>query len=112
MSYEPASGYEPAIAVNPTRQGPKRFEEGVVTDADVPRNFMVGAYGDPGAGVTLRKEPGETQQERLHVGSAAWIESPAYLGEFQQGAFTDHPRYERVAGSEARLYRPNPTTVG
>ncbi len=51
-------------------------------------------------------------RERAHVGSASWIEAPIMLSDFMQGAFADHPSYERVIGSEARLYRWNPSRVG
>lgn len=113
MSYAPASGYEYAIAQpNPERKGPNRFEEGVVTDTDVPQNFMQGAYGDPNGPLTTIKSPMETQRERAHVGAAAWILAPQHISEFAQGAFTDHPTYERVAGSETRLYAPNIARVG
>ena len=44
--------------------------------------------------------------------SAAWIEAPLSLSEFVQGAMTDHPTFERVGGSETRVYRPNPARVG
>ena len=35
-----------AFAVNLTRRGPLRFEEGVATDTDIPNDFGLGAYGD------------------------------------------------------------------
>ena len=52
MAYQPASGYEHALAVNNARRGPLRFEEGVATDTDIPNDFGVGAYGD-----TRRRRP-------------------------------------------------------
>ena len=58
------------------------------------------------------KTPEETTRERAHVGSASWIEAPVALGEFVQGAQSDHPTFERVQGSEARLVRNNAARVG
>ena len=51
--------------------------------------------------------------ERAHVGSAAWVEAPVFLGEFAQGAFTDNAevRYEEVLRNGAHQARPNPVTV-
>lgn len=114
MSYAPETGYESAVAANPPgNKGPLRFEEGIATDTDVPTNFAQGAYGDTSTGpVTTIKTPEETTRERAHVGSAAWIEAPSALGEFVQGAQSDHPTFERVQGSETRLIRPNAARVG
>lgn len=118
MAYAPDGGYEVAIAPDiPGNKGPLRFEEGVATDTDVPRSFATGAFGDGegdgrGRSVTVRKEPVETQRERAHVGSASWIEAPVVLGEFVQGAMSDHPTFERVIGSEARIIHPNATRIG
>lgn len=118
MSYAPDGGYEVAIAPSiPGNKGPLRFEEGIATDTDVPNEFGRGAYGDSGGDARGRpflcvKGPGETMRERAHVGSASWIEAPSVLQEFIQGAMADHPTFERVQGSEARIGRMNPTTVG
>lgn len=118
MSYAPETGYEVAMAPNlPGNKGPLRFEEGVATDTDVPNEFGRGAYGDTqgdgrGRPFTCIKPPAETMRERAHVGSASWIEAPLSLSEFIQGAMTDHPTFERVGGSEARIYRPNAARVG
>jgi hypothetical protein len=116
MSYAPDGGYEVAYAPSiPGNKGPLRFEEGVATDTDIPMEFGRGAYGD-GVGTvytgTNIKTPEETLSERAHVGSASWIEAPQQLQEFVQGAGSDHPNYERVQGSESRIYRWNPTRVG
>jgi hypothetical protein len=116
MSYQPESGYEYAYAENQARRGPLRFEEGVATDTDVPFEFGRGAYGDtdvdnPPAWV-WKKDPMETQRQKAHIGSASWIEAPTELQEFVQGASMDHPSFERVQGSETRIFRPNPTVVG
>ena len=116
MSYQPDGGYEVALANNPPgNKGPLRFEEGVATDTDIPFEFGRGAYGD-GTGTvytgTCWKHSEETMRERAHVGSASWIEAPTELGDFVQGASADHPSFERVVGSEARIQRWNPTRVG
>ena len=116
MSYAPETGYEVAIAPSiPGNKGPLRFEEGVATDTDIPMEFGKGAYAD-GAGTVFTgwpgKSPEETMRERAHVGSASWIEAPVSLNEFVQGASMDHPSFERVAGSEVRIQRWNPTRVG
>ena len=118
MSYAPASGYESAVAQNNVRRGPLRFEEGLATDTDLPFEFGRGAYGDTAGDSRGRqtmagmiKTPQETLRERAHVGSASWIEAPLELSEFVQGAMTDHPSFERVAGSDSRILRYNPTVV-
>jgi len=116
MSYAPETGYEAVMAPSiPGNKGPLRFEEGVATDTDVPVEFGKGAYGDAVGTVALgwpTKTPDETMRERAHVGSASWIEAPQQLSEFVQGASSDHPTFERVAGSESRIQRWNPTRVG
>src|SRR5215510_9318983 len=91
MGYQPASGYEHALAVNYNRRGPLRFEEGVATDTDVPNDFGVGAYGDTagdgrGRPYLCVKGPDETMRERAHVGSSTWIEAPTMLNDFVIGA--------------------------
>lgn len=118
MSYQPASGYEHAIAVNTARRGPLRFEEGVATDTDIPNDFGQGAYGDPGGDgrgrpFTPRKDPAQTMQERAHVGSASWIEAPTMLSDFVIGASVGQsgPSFEMEVGSESRLIRVNPAQV-
>jgi hypothetical protein len=57
------------------------------------------------------KTPMETLREKAHVGSATWIEAPMELSEFVQGAMSEHPSFERVAGSEVRILRFNATVV-
>jgi hypothetical protein len=108
-------------AAIPGQEGPVRFEEGVMTDTDVPNDFTKGAMqgyisapGRPNHNANVyEKYADETMRERAHVGSAAWIEAPTFLGEFAQGAFTDHGeiRYEEVIRSGARYERLNPTVV-
>lgn len=79
----------------PGNRGPLRFEEGIATDTDIPDDFMRGmqegsipAPGHPNAvnSNTLYKHADETIRERAHVGSAAWVDSPAFLGTFASGA--------------------------
>ena len=115
MGYQPESGYEHVAANNIARRGPLRFEEGVATDTDIPFEFGRGAYGDTDVdrptSWAWMKDPNETARERAHIGSASWIEAPAELSEFVQGASADHPSFERVQGSETRIFRPNPTVV-
>jgi hypothetical protein len=118
MAYAPETGYESEIASNPVRRGPLRFEEGVATDTDIPYEFGRGAYGDTAGDARGRqtmagmiKTPQETMRERVHMGSASWIEAPAELSEFVQGAMSDHPSFERVQGSESRILRFNATVV-
>jgi hypothetical protein len=52
-------------------------------------------------------------KQRAHVGSAAWVEAPAYLGEFSQGNFGDHSQVviEEVIRSGGRYQRMNPAQV-
>lgn len=105
----------------PGETGPLRFQEGVTTDSDVPNDFVKGAMqgyisapGRPNHNANVfEKYPEETMRERAHVGSCAWIEAPTFLGEFAQGAFTDHGviRYEEVFRTGGRYQRLNPTVV-
>ena len=105
----------------PMQRGPLRFEEGVATDTDVPNDFSLGAmqgYITPPGRINhntnvFEKWPEEAMRERAHVGSAAWVEAPTYLGEFVQGSFTDYAevRYEEVIRNGARQARMNPTIV-
>jgi hypothetical protein len=105
----------------PGQRGPLRFEEGIATDTDVPQEFSKGASQayQPAAGRPNRnanvftKTAEETMRERAHVGSAAWVEAPTYLGEFAQGNFGDHSTVviEEVVRSGARQERMNPASV-
>ena len=117
MSYpDPSVQYEHAIANNTRRRGPLRFEEGIVTDTDVPNEFRKGAYGDT-QGTTswadVTKSAGETMRERAHVGSSTWIEAPSLLSEFVQGAHVgDHPPgYEYESNSGGLTRRMNRAVV-
>lgn len=102
-------------------QGPVRFEEGLATDADVPRQFVTGVsqgYASPPERPNHNlpvfcKSAEETMQERAHAGSASWVEAPTLLQDFVQGSFTDYasPVFEEVYRNGARQQRVNPTTV-
>ena len=108
-------------AATPGMRGPLRFEEGVATDTDVPAQFSEGAMQGymPAAGRPNRNAPvhtktaEETMRERAHVGSAAWVEAPSYLGEFSAGGFADHGdnRFERVFRNGAHQQAANPSVV-
>jgi len=74
----------------------------------------IAAPGRPNRNANVfEKWPEETMAQRAHVGSAAWIEAPTFLGEFAQGAFTDHGevRYEMAVRDGMRYQRPNATVV-
>jgi len=106
--------YEEKFGQNNSRRGPLRFEEGIATDTDVPDEFTKGvmqgyvpAPGRPNHNRNVyEKYPEETMRERAHVGSAAWVEAPTYLGEFGHGSNNDFAalKYEQVNRG-----RPNPT---
>jgi hypothetical protein len=87
-----SSFFERKEGVNAARRGPLRFEEGIATDTDVPNDFVVGvSQGNPAPGRpnhnqnVFEKYPDETMRERAHLGSAAWVEAPTYLGAFAGG---------------------------
>ena len=113
--------YERKLAENDERRGPLRFEEGIATDTDVPTDFQKGvmsgfaaAPGRPNRNAPVWQKPAaETLAERAHVGSAAWIEAPTFLGEFAHGSFTNYAEQtvETVVRSGARTARLNPTVV-
>lgn len=113
--------YERKIGENVGRRGPLRFEEGLATDTDIPTDFQVGAMQGyqtaPGRSnhnaVVWEKSPEETMKERAHVGSAAWVEAPTFLGEFASAAFNESAGivFERVDRSGGRYERVNPATV-
>ncbi|MFE9525251.1 hypothetical protein [Streptomyces sp. NPDC006631] len=113
--------YERKIGDNAVRRGPLRFEEGVATDTDVPNEFTKGALqgyitapGRPNHNANVyEKSPQETMAERVHVGSASWVEAPTYLGEFAQGSFSDYAavRYEEVIRNGSRYERQSPAVV-
>jgi hypothetical protein len=113
--------YERKGADNATRRGPLRFEEGVATDTDVPNDFIKGmtsgsavAPGRPNRNAPVWQKPAaETLSERAHVGSAAWVEAPTFLGEFAHGTMNDYSaaQVETVVRSGGRTQRPNATVV-
>jgi hypothetical protein len=116
------STYERKIsAAQPGMRGPLRFEEGIATDTDVPNDFVLGiqqgyssAAGRPNRkDNVLEKLPEETMKERAHVGSAAWVEAPTFLGEFSQGSFSDYAEavIEEEIRSGSHYTRVNPATV-
>jgi hypothetical protein len=105
----------------PGLRGPLRFEEGIATDTDVPNEFQNGASqgyitppGRPNHNQNVfEKYPEETMAERAHVGSAAWVESPNFLGNFSEGAFGNAAelRFEEDIRSGGHYTRINPATV-
>lgn len=113
--------YELKLADNEERRGPLRFEEGVATDTDVPTDFQKGiasgfaaAPGRPNRNAPVWQKPAaETLSERAHVGSAAWIEAPTFLGEFSHGSFSQNAEQviETKVVSGGRTMRLNPTVV-
>ena len=113
--------YERKLADNLERRGPLRFEEGVATDTDVPSDFETGimngfaaAPGRPNRNAPVwQKTAAETLSERAHVGSAAWIEAPTFLGEFAHGSVSQNAEQiqELKVVSGGRTMRMNPTVV-
>lgn len=105
----------------PGNKGPLRFEEGIATDTDVPTDFARGAYFDTSQGPRpgynnpemLYKHADETMAERAHVGSAAWVEAPTFLGEFVNGSRAGYGdiHYERVFNPGTRIQRVHPAVV-
>lgn len=101
-------------------RGPLRFEEGLATDTDVPADFSVGAA--QGASDAARynhnmivdtKPAEETMKQRIHAGSAAWIEAPSMLGEFATGSGDgdSDPFYPLVGNPGTRQQRIAPTVI-
>jgi hypothetical protein len=91
----------------------------LATDPNVPGGFLTGArQGYETAGRdTHNKQVGikpaaETMQERAHAGSAAWTESPTYLGEFAHGASpVAERRYEQVSRDGGHQGRVAPAVI-
>lgn len=111
--------YAPSI---PGNRGPLRFEEGIATDTDVPDDFQRGMTEAmiPAPGrfnhvnpAIQYKHADETMQERAHVGSASWIDSPSMLGEFAGGSFTEaaEVQFQQVTRSGGRQARSAPSRV-
>jgi hypothetical protein len=113
--------YEMKMSGNVERRGPLRFEEGIATDTDVPTDFQKGimsgfaaAPGRPNRNAPVWQKPAEeTLSERAHVGSAAWIEAPTFLGEFAHGSFSQNAEavVETKLVSGGRTMRLNATVV-
>jgi hypothetical protein len=112
--------YERKDAMNTVRRGPLRFEEGLATDTDIPNEFVNGvmqgyqtAPGRPNHNQNVyEKYPDETMRERVHVGSAAWVEAPTYLGAFAGGTSAEaEQRYIQVDRNGARYERRNASQV-
>jgi hypothetical protein len=114
--------YEVKVSpAQPGLRGPLRFEEGIATDTDVPREFQNGASqgyltppGRPNHNQNVfEKSAEETMSERAHVGSAAWVEATTYLDSFSEGAFSDlaEMKFEEEFRSGSHYTRLNPATV-
>lgn len=112
--------YEAKLAQNNARRGPLRFEEGIATDTSVPNDFIVGvrqgldpAPGRPNHNANVYEKPAaETMQERAHLGSAAWVEAPTFLGAFAQGTSPEaEVRYIQTSVDGSRYERRNPAQV-
>jgi len=118
----PGNTYERKFSpATPGLRGPLRFEEGVATDTDVPNDFQLGinqGYDTPAVRPNhntnvFEKPAAETMGERAHVGSAAWVEAPTYISEYEDGSFTDYSEatFDEVVRSGGRYQRPNPAQV-
>lgn len=114
-----SSVYEVKQAPNaPGGRGPLRFEEGLATDTDLPYEFVHGMRqgyvtgpGGHNANVYI-KTAEETMRERVHVGSAAWVEAPTYLSGFAGGSGTEAEQsYIQEVRSGGRYERHNPAQV-
>lgn len=114
-----SSVYEVKVAPDmPGGRGPLRFEEGLATDTDLPMEFVNGmkqGYIDDGRGHNrnvYEKWPEETMRERVHVGSASWVEAPTYLRAFMGGSSPEaEQNYIQVNLSGARTERPSAAVV-
>lgn len=114
-----SSVYERKTAPDtPGGRGPLRFEEGIATDSDVPNEFVTGmqqGYRTDARGHNLNvyeKPPEQTMAERVHVGSAAWVEAPTYLSAFAGGSSDEaEQRYIQDVRSGGRYERHNPAQV-
>ena len=59
-----------------------------------------------------QKSAAETLSERAHVGSAAWVEAPTFLGEFAHGSYSQNAeQVVETKMSMGRTMRVNPTVV-
>lgn len=95
----------------PGGRGPMRFEEGLATDTDIPNEFVRGmmqGYGTDPRGHNLNvyeKPANETMQERVHVGSASWTESPTYLAGFMGGSSPEAERTYIAVNRDGSSYK-------
>ncbi len=112
--------YERKVGSNLARRGPLRFEEGIGTDTAVPNDFVVGvqqgiipAAGRPNHNANVYEKPAaETMQERAHLGSAAWVEAPTFLGSFAAGTSPEaEQRFIQTTCTGSRYERRNPAQV-
>jgi len=107
--------YERKMADNPTRRGPLRFQEGLNSDSDIPREFGEGVmqgYRTPAGRSNhnmnvFEKSPEETMRERAHVGSASWPEAPTFISAMAEGASEPEQKYSSVDRGEGRHERRN-----
>lgn len=108
--------FETGTASNPSRRGPLRFQEGIASDSDVPRNFGLGVRqgheskpGRPNVNSPVwQKTAEETLRERSHVGSASWPEAPSLISEFAGGSGNDGEQaFVQVARSGRHQARRN-----
>lgn len=114
-----SSVYEVKVAPDaPGGRGPLRFEEGIGTDPNVIPEFITGmrqGYIDDGRGHNASvyiKPAEETMQERIHVGSASWVEAPTYLQGFMGGQSDEAERnYIQVSRSGGHQMRRNAAQV-
>lgn len=102
--------------------GPRRFEEGVARDTDVPNDFSRGSSFDPSPAPGTQSDPNpemvfkhaaDTMRERAHVGSAAWVEAPTVLQDFAVGARSGQtpPQFELENNPGTKMNRPAASRV-
>lgn len=91
-----------------------QFEEGIGWDSDVPKEFLIGMSHGEADGArpnnnlnVFHKSREETMKERAHVGSAAWVDSPAHLGSFVDGT-QDSDRGEYAHDIRSGLHTGRP----
>lgn len=113
--------YERKMAPDrPGGRGPMYFEEGLASDTDLPREFLNGiqqgyvtAAGRNNHNQNVyEKSPEETMRERVHVGSASWVEAPTYLGGFAAGSSREGERtYLQVTRDGGSQHRQDAAVV-
>lgn len=103
----------------PGGRGPLHPEEGIATDTDVPKDFVLGIRQGYETGArpnqnknVFEKPAEETMKERAHVGSASWVEAPTYLSAFAGGTGPEAERkFIQVDVGDTRKERHNAATV-